>query len=76
MMHMGYFDAYNQWLYGKTESPKNHQQWIESFPNELGSLELYKKRNPLLMNVKDQYNSESNFKHLFPEAISKEKNVK
>lgn len=66
MMRNGYFDAYNQWLFGKAENPQQYESWTRSFPKEIEKLQVYFKKNPLQLSNTDVYNRERNFKNMFP----------
>lgn len=71
LMRNGHFDAYHQWLFGKSENPELYQKWTSSFGDALSQWEQYRKKYPLLLTEKDAYNKQRNFKDLFPESLLK-----
>lgn len=66
LIRNGYFDAYNQWLFGKAENPQQFAGWESSFGKELKELDRFKVLNPLKMQAEDAYNQQRNFKGFFP----------
>lgn len=66
LVRNGYFDAYNQWLFGKLENAKQYELWTASFDDEMTSLEQNRQKAPLKMGPEDNYNKQRNFKNLFP----------
>jgi hypothetical protein len=71
MMRNGYFDAYQQWLFGKAENLQQYTSWITTFPDEIALLDKYRAKNPLRIQVSDQYNTQRNFKGYFDSKSDK-----
>ena len=65
MIQNGYFDAYNQWLFGATENPQQYAAWATEFATDLSNFETFRSKNPLLLSASDAYNTQRNFKVLF-----------
>jgi outer membrane protein assembly factor BamD (BamD/ComL family) len=73
MMADGYFDVYNQWLFGKAENPQQYSTWMTSFADDMGTFEKWRMKKPLRMQTSDNYNADRNFKGLFGEKLNKAK---
>jgi tetratricopeptide (TPR) repeat protein len=67
----GNFEAYNQWLFGKTENPTQYESWANSFDKKIKSFQQYKTQHPLKLTLQDSYNDRKNFKGIIPEKVSK-----
>lgn len=65
LMKNGYFDVYNQWLFGKAENPQQYGTWADGFADDIASFEQMRAKNPLRMQAADNYNTSRNFKGLF-----------
>lgn len=65
LIRNGYFDAYNQWLFGKAENPQQFAGWESNFSKELKELDRFKAQNALRMSAEDAYNRQRNFKGFF-----------
>ena len=75
LMRDGNFDAYNQWLFGKVENPKEFDLWAASFSQDMNRMQQIRASAPLKMVQTDDYNRQRNFKNMFP-SEGKTKNVK
>lgn len=73
MMTEGYFDLYNQWLFGKAENPQQYSTWTASFGDDMATFEKWRVKHPLRMQASDNYNTDRNFKGLFGEKLNKSK---
>lgn len=67
----GHFDVYNQWLFGKAESPENYKNWATTFESDMKLFEQFKARNPLLTNDIGSFNTNRNFKGMFDHLKTK-----
>lgn len=47
MIHSGYFDAYNQWLFGAINNSQAFQLWVKKYTKNYGNFETWKRQNPL-----------------------------
>jgi lipopolysaccharide biosynthesis regulator YciM len=65
MIQNGYFDVYNQWLFGATENPQQYATWSTEFATDLSTFEKFRQNNPLVLTASDAYNTQRNFKGLF-----------
>lgn len=65
MIQNGYFDVYNQWLFGATENPQQYAAWANEFATDINNFETFRSKNPLLLSAMDAYNTQRNFKGLF-----------
>ncbi|MGC4057672.1 MAG: hypothetical protein QM743_06045 [Chitinophagaceae bacterium] len=65
LIRNGYFDAYNQWLFGNAENPQQFSGWKGSFGKELKEMEQFRAKNPLTLTAADAYNQQRNFKGYF-----------
>ena len=66
LLRYGYFDAYNQWLFGKVENAQQHEGWLKFHPQAISSLEKWQAAHPLRPSVSDGYN-EGKLKGLLPQ---------
>lgn len=71
MIQNGYFDVYNQWLFGATENPQQYASWATEFATDIANFEAFKLNNPLSMSSSDAYNKQRNFKGIFELAPKK-----
>ena len=56
MIRNGYFDIYNQWLFGKAENPQGFEAWTKFHPDAMPDMEDYFKTKPYRPVAKDFYN--------------------
>lgn len=56
MIRSGYFDAYNQWLFGKVENAQQYEAWQKFHPNAMPAFESWLRRNPYKPVEGDFYN--------------------
>ncbi len=56
LIRNGLFDIYNEWLFGKAESPAEYKAWNEFHPVEIDIFLQKKKEHPLLPVAADAYN--------------------
>lgn len=47
IVHAGFFDAYNQYLFGAMEDSQAFQLWIKMFSENYGDFQKWKQQNPL-----------------------------
>lgn len=47
LIHAGYFDAYNQWLFGAVNNTQAFQLWVKKFADNYSGFEKWKQGNPL-----------------------------
>lgn len=47
LIHTGYFDAYNQWLFGAISNSQAFQLWVKKFSDNYSGYERWVQRNPL-----------------------------
>lgn len=57
MIRNGYFDAYNQWLFGKVENAQQFEAWKKFHQNAIPQLESWLARNPYRPVSTDFYNN-------------------
>ena len=48
MIADGYFDIWNEWLFGVAESPTAHRAWLNFHKEDMGRLETYFKTHPYI----------------------------
>lgn len=46
MIRTGYFDIYNQWLYGKVENPQQYDAWVKFHPKAMDKMEQWLRAHP------------------------------
>ncbi len=56
LMRDGYFDIYNQWLFGKVENLQQYDTWKKFHDNAIPQLEDWLRRNPYRPLANDFYN--------------------
>lgn len=56
MVRMGYFDMYNQWLFGEVENSQLFGAWKKFHPNAMPAFENWMKQYRYLPVVRDYYN--------------------
>ena len=56
MIRNGYFDIYNQWLFGKAENPQGFEAWTKFHPDAMPDMEDYFKTKPYRPVAKDFHN--------------------
>ena len=56
MITNGYFDSYNQWLFGKVENLQQYDNWKKFHDKALPQLESWLQRNPYRPTSSDFYN--------------------
>src|SRR5690606_147016 len=56
MIRNGYFDIYNQWLFGKAENMQLYEAWNKFHQDAMPSLERYLRENPYRPVSADFYN--------------------
>ncbi len=56
MLRDGYFDTYNQWLFGKAISPQEYQAWNTFHAKEMPELERFMRGYPYSPVAADNYN--------------------
>ncbi len=56
MIRNGYFDAYNQWLFGKVENPQQYDAWMKFHPDAIPRLEGWLNQFPLRPSHGEFYN--------------------
>jgi tetratricopeptide (TPR) repeat protein len=56
MIRNGYFDIYNQWLFGKAENPQAFDAWVKFHADAMPDMEDYFKTKPYRPVAKDFYN--------------------
>lgn len=47
MLKAGYYDAYNQWLFGAVNNSQAFQLWVKKFSDNYGAFEKWMKNHPL-----------------------------
>lgn len=57
LIRNGFFDMYNQWLFGKVENPQQYEAWKKFHPNAMPQFESWLSRNRLLPQTSDSYNT-------------------
>ncbi len=57
LIRNGYFDIYNQWLFGKAENAAQYEAWNKFHPNAMGELEEWLKENKFNPTAADAYNT-------------------
>lgn len=55
MLRYGYFDAYNQWLFGKVENEQAFDGWNKFHPKAIADFENWAKTNKLILSAADFY---------------------
>lgn len=66
LLRYGYFDAYNEWLFGKVENIQQHEGWLKFHPQAIPSLEKWQGAHPLRPAFSDSYN-DAKLKGLLPQ---------
>lgn len=56
LLREGHFDAYNQWLFGKTENASQFEAWTKFHPEVIPAYNGYYQEHPLMMTGADNYN--------------------
>lgn len=56
MIRNGYFDMYNQWLFGRVENAQQYEAWQKFHPNAIPALEQWLSRNPYRPSMDEFYN--------------------
>ena len=56
MLRDGEFDAYNQWLFGKVENPRQFDSWTQFHKGAISEYEGWVRTNPLKPTAADFYN--------------------
>lgn len=57
MLRNGYFDTYNQWLFGKAASMPEYEAWVKFHPEAIPDFEAWLQQHPFSPNAKDFYNN-------------------
>lgn len=70
LMKNGSFDAYNQWLYGKTENPQAYNLYAENFTSDLHQFYKFKQQISFKISKSDIYNTPQSVKGLFAKSNS------
>lgn len=56
MLRNGYFDAYNQWLFGKSASMPEYEAWTKFHPEAIPDFEAWLQQHPFAAVAGDFYN--------------------
>ena len=56
LLRNGYFDAYNQWLFGRAENATQFEGWQKFHPEAIPAFEKYLATRPLRPTASDAYN--------------------
>lgn len=64
MIRNGYFDIYNQWLFGKVDNAQEYAAWLKFHEDAAPDMEDYLKEHPYRPTGGDFYNSK-NMDHIF-----------
>lgn len=59
MLRNGYFDIYNEWLFGRAESMTEYETWKKFHPEAVPHFEEWLKQHPLQPTAEDFYNTKS-----------------
>ena len=59
MIRNGYFDAYNQWLFGKVENPQQYDAWTRFHQDAIPALEGWMRQYPIRPNEGEFYNEKT-----------------
>jgi tetratricopeptide (TPR) repeat protein len=59
LLKYGYFDVYNEWLFGKAESEKEYQSWTKFHDKDMEKLKKYFQAHPLQVAPSDFYNDKN-----------------
>jgi len=65
MLREGEFDAYNQWLFGMAENPKQYESWNSFHPQVMPDFEAWVRTSQYKPTAADFYNSKD-VRNLFP----------
>lgn len=65
MLRQGYFEAYNQWLFGKVENAQQHEAWLAFHAQAMPAFEAWLRQNKLRPVNRDFY-SDKQVSGLFP----------
>ena len=57
MIRDGYFDIYNQWLFGKAENVPQYEAWNKFHPEAMPEMEAWLKENTFMPTAADCYNT-------------------
>ncbi len=72
MMQLGQFDAYNQWLFGKAENAQQYNTWVNTFNEDLLSMDKYRIAKPLQIAKEENYNKQLFHKNMFNTKTEKD----
>jgi len=72
LLQQGYFDAYNQWLFGKADNAAQFESWIKFHPKAIPEYEAYYSLHPLMPSGISEYNGGVG-KDLFESGVGKNK---
>ncbi|MBA3830229.1 MAG: hypothetical protein H0X33_14915 [Taibaiella sp.] len=56
MLRNGYFEAYNEWIFGKTDNLQEDEAWKKFHPDAIPSYETWAKQHPLIEEPTDYHN--------------------
>ena len=59
LLREGYFDRYNEWLFGKAENITEYDAWNKFHEGEMNDFIIWKQSHPLIPSAKDFYNNRS-----------------
>lgn len=59
LIRNGYFDTYNQWLFGKVENKQQYEAWTKFHPEAMPQLESWLSRSPLKPPMGEFYNEKT-----------------
>lgn len=57
LIRNGFFDMYNQWLFGKVENQQQYEAWLKFHANAMPQFESWLSRNKLIPQTSDFYNT-------------------
>jgi tetratricopeptide (TPR) repeat protein len=59
MLRMGYFEAYNEWLFGKVENAQQHEAWLKFHEGAMPAFESWLSQNRYRPEANDFYNDKA-----------------
>ena len=65
MIRYGYFDIYNQWLFGKAENPAQFEAWTKFHNDAMPELDEWLLQNKMRPVAGDAYNNIEGVDQLF-----------
>jgi tetratricopeptide (TPR) repeat protein len=65
LLREGYFDAYNQWLFGRAENEQQYQAWNRFHEGAMNNFVQWQKAHPMPIRTGEQYNDRV-VKGIFP----------